>query len=158
METPHVDVGQRGTIVNATQHAHAGSSRRPASEEHTHPISSLCVRRLHARASLDAAPDFALGKSTVTFKQQFVALESDETFFATPSSTVEACRNLLNIDIIATVAKLVHDHVTFQIGCNIVPLFSLESGGRSRSLFTFRCVYERCQSFLESDCFRASTK
>ena len=48
-----------------------------------------------------------------------------------------------------TVARIVHDNVTVQIGCNAVPVFALVSGARDRTLFTFRCVYDGCSAFLD---------
>ena len=48
-----------------------------------------------------------------------------------------------------TVARVVHDNVTVQIGCNAVPVFALVNGARDRTLFTFRCVYDGCSAFLD---------
>ena len=36
------------------------------------------------------------------------------------------------------------------IGANVLPLFRLVSGGRGRTLFVFRCVYDGCSAFLEA--------
>ena len=71
---------------------------------------------------------------------------------------IESCRRLLSINIDDTVARIVHNNVTVQIGCNAVPVFALVNGGRDRTLFTFRCVYEGCSAFLESGSLRGLTR
>ena len=62
---------------------------------------------------------------------------------------IESCRRLLSINIDDTVARIVHNNVTVQIGCNAVPVFELVNGGRDRTLFTFRRVYDGCSVFLD---------
>ena len=34
-----------------------------------------------------------------------------------------------------------------------MPLFALETGGRDRTLFKFRCVFDMCSAFLEARLF-----
>ena len=74
------------------------------------------MRRMLARQTLDALPDFSIGASGVSFKQSFVQVESDETFFIAPKTLVDACRSILALDINTTVARVVHDNVTVKIG------------------------------------------
>ena len=107
------------------------------------------MRRMLARQTLDALPDFSIGPSGVSFEQSFVEIESDETFFAAPKTLVDACRSILTLDINAAVVGAVRDNVTVQIWCNNVPPFALVNGGRDRTLFTFRCVYDGCPAFLD---------
>ena len=116
------------------------------------------MRRMLARQTLDALPDFSIGASGVSFKQSFVEIESDETFFAAPKTIVDACRRILALDINTTVARVVHDNVTVQIGCNHVSQFALVNGGRDRALFTFRCVYDDCPAFLDIRKFAGAEK
>ena len=98
------------------------------------------MRRMLARQTLDALPDFSIGASGVSFKQSFMEIESDETFFAAPKTLVDACRGILARDINTTVDRVVHDNVTVQIGCDRVPPFALVNGGRDRTPFLLRCV------------------
>ena len=76
------------------------------------------MRRMLARQTLDALPDFSIGASGVSFKQSFVQIESTETFFVAPKALIDACRGIITLDINTTVAGVVHDNVTVQIGCN----------------------------------------
>ena len=111
-----------------------------------------------ARQELDALPDFSIGVSGVSFKQSFVQVESDETFFIAPKTLIDACRSILALDINTTVARVVHDNVTVKIGCNHVPPFALVNGGRDRTLFPFRCVYHNCPAFLDIRKFAGAEK
>ena len=106
-------------------------------------------KRTKTRVALDGLPDFSTNKFGIEFRQSFVALEAGETFFFAPEHLVESCRRLLTLELDVTVARLVHDNVTVRIGCNVVARFALVSGGRDRSLFTFRCVYDACPAFLD---------
>ena len=110
---------------------------------------NLYARRLQSRAELDSTSDFSVTESEITFQQSFVSIESEESFFVAPSCLTESCRRLLSLQLDDTVARVVHDNVTVQIGCNVVPVFALVNGGRDRTLFTFRCVYEDCSAFLD---------
>ena len=118
----------------------------------------LRVRRLETRRELDALPDFTATASGVAFRQSFVRIEADESFCVAPTSLNDACRRLLSLDIDGTVARLVHDNVTFKIGCNFVPPFALVNGGRDRTLCTFRCVYDNCSAFLDVRKFAGAEK
>ena len=48
-----------------------------------------------------------------------------------------------------SIATVVRDTVFFRVGCNNVPVFALVDGGRGRTLFEFRCVFDGCSSFLD---------
>ena len=93
------------------------------------------MRRMLARQTLDALPDFPIGASNVSFKQSFVEFESEETPFAAPKTLVDACRSILAHDINAAVVGAVHDNVTVQIGCKHVHPFALVNGGRDHTIF-----------------------
>ena len=110
---------------------------------------TLFARRVQCRADLDSVSDFSITHSGITFRQSFVSLESDESFFVAPNCLTDSCRELLSLHLDCTVARVVHDNVTVQIGCSTVPVFALVNGGRDRTLFTFRCVYEDCSAFLD---------
>ena len=86
----------------------------------------LRVRRIETRRELDALPDFTTTASGVAFRQSFVRIEAAESFCVAHTSLDDACRSLLTLDINGTVARLVHDTVTFKIGCNFVPVCSRE--------------------------------
>ena len=111
---------------------------------------NLYARRLQSRAELDSTSDFSVTESEITFQQSLVSIASEESFFVAPNCLTESCRRLLSLQLDDTVARIVHDNVTVQIGCNVVPVFALVNGGRDRSLFTFRCVYEDFLRFLTS--------
>ena len=83
---------------------------------------------------------------------------SRRSFFVAPNGLIESCRRLLSLQLDDTVARIVHDNVTVQIGCNVVPVFALVNGGRDRTLFTFRCVYEDCSAFLDIRKFAGADK
>ena len=119
---------------------------------------NLYARRMQSRAELDSASDFSITESEITFRQSFVSIESEESFFVAPNCLIESCRRLLSILLDDTVAHIVHDNVTVQIGCNVVPVFALVNGGRDRTLFTFRCVYEDCSAFLDIRKFAGADK
>ena len=55
----------------------------------------------------------------------------------------------MTIDAADGVAAAVHDTVVVSIGCNCIPVFVMVDGGRGRSLFTFKCVYNGCSAFLD---------
>ena len=119
---------------------------------------TLGAKRTMTRLALDALPDFSADKFRVEFRQSFVALEADETFFFAPEPLVESCRRLLTLELDVTVAQLVRDNVTVRIGCNVVAPFALVSGGRDRTLFVFRCVYDGCPAFLDVRKFAGADK
>ena len=54
------------------------------------------------------------------------------------------------------VPKTVRDVVVFKIGCNVIPLFANDSGGRGRSLHSFHCVYANCLAFIDIRMFRGN--
>ena len=119
---------------------------------------NLCARRLQSRAELDSESDFSVTESEITFRQSFVSIESEESFFVSPNCLIESCRRLLSLQLDDTVARIVHDDVTVQIGCNVVPVFALVNGGCDRTLFTFRCVYDDCSAFLDIRKFAGADK
>ena len=105
--------------------------------------------RLHRPHLLDSVPDFVIDKSSVTFNKVFDVLEDLDTYAQAPEEVIKSARRILEIDLVDTVPKLVHDTITVRIGCCVVPVFSLENGGRGRTLFTLKCVYENCSAFLD---------
>ena len=102
---------------------------------HSEMRAGVRIRRMLARQTLDALPDFPIGASGVSFKQSFMEIESDETFFSAPKTLVDACRSILTLDINTAVDRVVHDNVTVQIGCDHVPPFALVNGWRDRIVF-----------------------
>ena len=113
---------------------------------------------MQSRAELDSASDFSITESEITLRQSFVSIESEESFFIAPNCLIESCRRLLSIQLDDTVARIVHDNVTVQIGCNTVPVFALVNGWSDRTLFTFRCVYDDCSAFLDIRKFAGADK
>ena len=91
-------------------------------------------KRIKTRIALNALPDFSANKFGIEFRQSFVTLKANETFFLAPEHLVESCRRLLTLELDVTVARLVHDNVTVRIVCNVVAPFALVSGGRDRSI------------------------
>ena len=110
----------------------------------------LETSRAACRVELDKMPDFTTEGNQLRFSRAFVALPAAESYCDAPKEVVDAARSLLDADLVDTVAKAVHDAVTITIGANVLPLFRLVSGGRGRTLFVFRCVYDGCSSFLEA--------
>ena len=106
-------------------------------------------RRVAARRRLDNIPDFSTVNSKIEFRQTFETLEDSETFTKAPNEIVQAARNILTSERLDSIAQTVRDAVFYQIGCNKIPLFALVSGGRGRTLFEFRCVFEGCTAFLD---------
>ena len=92
------------------------------------------MRRMLARQTLDALPDFPIGASNVSFKQSFVEFESEETPFAAPKTLVDACRSILALDTNTAVAVVVHDNVTVQIRCKHVQPFALVNDWGDRTV------------------------
>ena len=125
---------------------------------HNSQHGNLLAKRLQSRTDLDSACDFSVTESGITFRQSFVLLESEESFFVAPSCLIESCRRFLSLQLDDTVARIVHDNVTVQIGCSVVPVFALVNGGRERTLFTFRCVYDDCSAFLDIRKFAGADK
>ena len=119
---------------------------------------NLSARRLHSRAELDSESDVSVTESEITFRQSFVSIESEEYFFVASNCLIDSCRRLLSLQLDDTVARVVHDNVTVQIGCSAVPVFALVNGGRDRTLFTFRCVYDDCSAFLDIRKFAGADK
>ena len=114
---------------------------------------SFNMQRASTRKMLDALSDFAVDGSGLRLRREFVLLSCPEVFVRVPERIVGCMRRLLAMDSVGNVAQAVHDNVVFNIGSSRVPLFALESGGRDRTLFTFRCVYRRCLAFLEVGLF-----
>ena len=54
-----------------------------------------------------------------------------------------------------SIARVVLDTLFFRVGCNVVPIFALVSGGRERTLFEFRCVFDGFSTFLDVRFFSA---
>ena len=102
-----------------------------------------------ARSRLDDMPDFSIDNAKIEFRQTFETLEDSETFTMAPPEIVQAARSILTSERLDSIAQTVRDAVFFQIGCNNVPLFSLVSGRRGRTLFEFRRVFEWCTAFLD---------
>ena len=117
------------------------------------------MRRMLARQTLDALPDFSVGASGVSFNQSLMEIESDETFFAAPKTLVDACRSILTLDINTTVDRVVHDSVTVQIRCDHVPPFALVNGGRDRTISPpMRLRRLTCFSGYQKICLRRKLK
>ena len=102
-------------------------------------------------------PEFVVEGNQLRFGSAFVELPAAESYCDAPREVVDAARSLLDADLVDTVAKAVHDAVTITIGANVIPLFRLISGGRGRTLFVFRCVYDGCSAFLEARRFGGLT-
>ena len=73
----------------------------------------------------------------------------------TPEEIVQAARGIMTAERNDSIATVVRDTVFFRVGCNNVPLFALVGGGRGRTLFEFRCVFDGCSSFLDIRFFPA---
>ena len=72
--------------------------------------------RLHRRYLLDAAPDFVIDGGSIAFGKAFEVLEAPDTYARAPDDVIESARRLLEMDVVDTVAKMVHD------GCMKIPL------------------------------------
>ena len=107
------------------------------------------------RISLDQMPDYIINGKNVSLRKEFHTIHAEEAFCETPSVVVERAKTLLDDTLVDTVARTVHERVFFEIGCSHIPLFSLVMGGRERSLFSFRCVFDMCSAFLEVRLFSA---
>ena len=112
-------------------------------------LADMASERKALRFELDALSDIVVNASSVSFRHEIRTLRAHETFCETPRDVMERTASLLDADIIDGVARTVHDTVTVAIGCNRVPLFALVEGGRARTLFTFRCVYDGCPAFMD---------
>ena len=110
---------------------------------------TLAQRRADARAHLDSESDIVVIGGKVGFRQSFEAVEAHETFCRAPQSIVDAGRHLLELDLGNGISRLVHDTVVVKIGCNNIPLFSMVSGGRGHTLFSFKCVDNGCTAFMD---------
>ena len=110
---------------------------------------SIDQRRSLMKDSLDRLSDFVVEAGQIAFRHTFEMIEADETFCTTPPDIIDAARRLLEVNLDQSLAKIVHDNVTLKIGGNRVPLFAMVSGGRSRTLFSFRCVFPHCSAFLD---------
>ena len=110
------------------------------------------------RRSLDDESDFVVCDSEVTFRQTFETVEFAETFSRAPPEIIEAARKVLTSERIDSLPKTVRETVHFSVGCNQIPLFASVSGGRGRSLFEFRCVFEGCSAFLDIRMFSGVAK
>ena len=85
--------------------------------------------------------DFVVADGKVRFSLSFETVEDAETFSIAPAEVFDAARRLLAIDIAHGVSAIIHDTIVAEIGSSRVPLFSMVSGGRGRTLFSFKCVY-----------------
>ena len=101
------------------------------------------------RVELDCLPDFIVAGKEFGFRNEFRTLALEDSFCEVPLDVVQRAQSLLDLELVDHVAKTVHDTVVFELGCSRVPLFSLETGGRDRRLFKFRCVFSLCSAFLE---------
>ena len=109
----------------------------------------LAGMRRSLRDDLDAAPDFAVDGSHVVFFGRVVTVETSDSFSNAPHDTVLSLSQLVSRPVDGTVSAAVRQCVKFKIGSNVVPVFSLVSGGSGRTLFTFKCVFESCGAFLD---------
>ena len=114
--------------------------------------------RSRLKLQLDAESDFMTHNNKICFHQSFETVTALETFCTTPEEVVKSCRGLLDVNLNDTVAKVDREHVNITIGCNTFPLFSLVSGGNGRTLFSFRCVYTNCSSFMDIRTFARAVK
>ena len=105
--------------------------------------------RRSLRDDLDAAPDFAVEGSHVVFFGHVVTVETNDSFSNSPHDIVLSLSELVSRPIDSTVAATVKQCVNFKICSNVVPVFSLVSGGTGRTLFTFKCVFQSCRAFLD---------
>ena len=112
-------------------------------------LTDMASARKALRSELDALSDLVVDASAVAFRHELRSLRAPETFCEAPRDVIERTAALLGADIVDGVARTVHDTVTVAIGCNRVPLFALVEGGRARTLFTFRCVYDGCPAFMD---------
>ena len=104
-------------------------------------------RMIHRR--LDDEADFVVCESEVTFRQTFETVELSETFSRAPPEIVDAARKVLTSERIDSLTRTVRETIRFSVGCNTIPLFANVSGGRGRTLFEFRCVFEGCSAFFD---------
>ena len=114
--------------------------------------------RVRLKLQLDAESDFTTHNNQICFRQSFETVSARETFCTTPEEVVESCRALQDVNLNDTVAKVVRENVHITIGCNTLPLFSLVSCGNGRTLFSFRCVYANCSSFMDIRSFALADK
>ena len=118
-------------------------------------LTDMASARKALRCELDALADIVVDASSVSFRHEIRTLRAPETFCETPRDVMARTESLLDADITDGVARTVHDTVTVAIGCNRVPLFAVVEGGRARTLFTFRCVYDGCPAFMDIRTFVA---
>ena len=109
----------------------------------------MASARKALRCDLDALSDIVIDASSVSFRHEIRTVRAPETFCETPRDVMERTASLLDADIVGGVAHTVHDTVTVTVDCNRVPLFALVEGGRARTLFTVRRVYDRCPAFMD---------
>ena len=112
-------------------------------------FTQLALQRAVAKARLDGESDFVIANGKVCFRQTFEVIEACETFCRAPDNIVDAGRRLLDLDIGNGISTLVHDTIVVRIGCNNIPLFSIVSGGRGHTMFSFKCVYAGCTAFMD---------
>ena len=112
-------------------------------------IMTLAESRITIRFTLDCTSDFIVHDGKVVFRKEFQTEKSVESFRICPDCVVDAVKTLLTVDLVVSVAKTVHDGAVFCLGCNRIPLFALETGGRDMTLYKFRCVFDSCSSFLQ---------
>ena len=172
--TPPSDNGDLGIIQTFMEVSHAFPSEDFAKNEPTRveeqpfiPCSNRKIQtmdrhaqheRVRLKLQLDAESDFTTHNNQICFHQSFETVSARETFCTTPEDVIESCRALLDVNLNDTVAKVVREHVHITIGCNTFPLFSLVSGGNGRTLFSFRCVYANCSSFMDIRTFALADK
>ena len=140
-------------------HSINGCGRKPPIKDCVHLTRQTLMyqigRRRQMRNFLDQMPDYIINGKNVSLRKEFHTVHAEETFCETPSVVVERAKTLLDDTLVETVARTVHERVFFEIGCCHIPLFSLVMGGRERSLFTFRCVFDKCSAFLDVRLFSA---
>ena len=119
------------------------------------PNTTVREMRNQLRRKLDDMPDFIVQDSGLDFRQTFETLESPETYFMTPAEIINAARGIMTGERNDSIARVVRDTLFFRVGCNVVPIFALATGGLGRTLFEFRCVFDGCSAFLDVRFFPA---
>ena len=105
--------------------------------------------RIQLSRKLDDLPDFVVEDSNIGFRQTFETVEAPETYCMTPPEIVQAARGIMTAERNDSITRVFRDSLFFRVGCNVVPLFALVSGGRGRTLFEFHCVFDGCSAFLD---------
>ena len=111
-------------------------------------IDDLFEKRRSHRNMLDGFPNFEIDSGVVTHIRHCVTLETAESFPNAPDD-IHSAVVLVSRRIDTAVVATVTESLNFKIGSCVIPVFALVSGGRGRSLFTFKCLFESCPAFLD---------